>query len=835
MPTKQKTRIPRSEKSRSQLTKADRAEIKKEQAAFIAKFNSAVANEHQQAIFEAAKSQSGRYVVLAGPGSGKTFTSIKASFHFTGSAIYFSYNKKIKIDTNDKLVAIDSPMTASTSHSFGLGCLQAYTNGKCDVDNAEKKYPKLVDLYMIACWQLYLVEIKEEIREQDADPLVMRLEAKRWTEILIHYAMVSLAPLTDEGLRSVVEEFDLTEIKPWSLVWDFVVNAVITVIDEGKKQFLGPEHTVVYDDMIYYPNIIPMSIRQFDHIIVDEAQDTSRASLELILKACHTNTQIFFVGDKKQSIYAFAGAAFDSIDQIIERLHAQTLPLRICYRCGSKIIDLANQLGGELIPAGQHEGNVEVIGSDSDYVDRLQAGDAVLGRTTAKLIEGCLKTLQIGKKAKVLGRDLGASIAAVVTALEAMRVDRQPVLQADLSNLLVVLSEYLNNEVKTLTEARENPEMAIAEVKDKAATVRAFFEAYISKCHDQSLRMPDDPQCAFDKTAKDFKQYIKNMFAGTEEDLKSFILFMTAHRAKGGEWDNVFIIGTEEFPHSKAKSDRQKEQEVNLMYVAVTRAINNLYFVNAPFSCLDVPGYEPAQPLTIISVPALNHLEIYPADGIYDKPGFEDYEPTVVDALFGAALQSASVQPDVEIAVCRDQEFEQPVEATEPAVEKLAEGKVSRVSAIEVLCPVCNSSCMNKETGSSFITYDLIGHIVVCSACAKQCIVPLNAFSLSGDVVAREKPTQTAPNHLAEKKGRTKKERKAPWGRTPKSGKKGDVRQPLQLSLNMRTIQVLDVMGVNKSALFEELLEMYEPFLKALALLPTESEEVGEPEELEVE
>lgn len=821
MPTKQKSRLLRSEKSRSQLTKADRAEIKKEQAAFIAKFNSAVANEHQQAIFEAAKTQSGRYVVLAGPGSGKTFTSIKASFHFTGSAIYFSYNKKIKIDTNDKLVAIDSPMTASTSHSFGLGCLQAYTNGKCDVDNAEKKYPKLVDLYMIACWQIYLAEIKEEIREQDADPLVMRLEAKRWTEILIHYAMVSLAPLTDVGLRSVVEEFDLTEIKSWSLVWDFVVNAVITVIEEGKKQFLGPEHTVVYDDMIYYPNIIPMSIRQFDHIIVDEAQDTSRASLELILKACHEKTQIFFVGDKKQSIYAFAGAAFDSIDQIIERLGSETLPLRICYRCGSRIIDLANQLGGELIPAGQHEGNVEVIGPD--YVERLQAGDAVLGRTTAKLIEGCLKTLQVGKKAKVLGRDLGASIAAVVTILEAMRKDNAPQLQPDLSNLLAVLSEYQDNALKSLMDARENPEMAMAEVKDRVATVRAFFEAYISKCRDESLRVPDDPQCTFDKTARDFKLYIKGLFIGTEENAKSFILFMTAHRAKGGEWDNVFIIGTDEFPHSKAKSDRQKEQEVNLMYVAVTRAINNLYFVNAPFSCLDVPGFEPVQPLTIIAVPALNHLEIYPVDGEFEQ----SVGATIVESdVRESVLQPASVQGD----------FEQPV-------TELAEGKVSRISAIEVLCPTCNSSCMDPQTQSSFITYDLIGHIVVCSACAKQCIVPFNAFSLTGDVVAREKSDQVAPNHLIEKKGRTKKERKAPTGVKPKSGKEGDVRQPLQLSLNMRTIKALTAMEVNKSALFEKLLNMYQPFLEALALIPvedevaatTESEEMGEPEELEVE
>ncbi len=67
-------------------------------------------------------------------------------------------------------------------------------------------------------------------------------------------------------------------------------------------------------------------------------------------------------------------------------------------------------------------------------------------------------------------------------------------------------------------------------------------------------------------------------------------------------------------------------------------------------------------------------------------------------------------------------------------------------------------------------------------------------------------------NAKREKKGRTKKERKSPKGRKAKSGV---VREPLQLSLDIRTIKALNAMDVNKSALFEELLQQYEPFVKA--------------------
>ena len=75
----------------------------------------------------------------------------------------------------------------------------------------------------------------------------------------------------------------------------------------------------------------------------------------------------------------------------------------------------------------------------------------------------------------------------------------------------------------------------------------------------------------------------------------------------------------------------------------------------------------------------------------------------------------------------------------------------------------------------------------------------------------------------AEKKGRTKKERKSNAGRKTKSGV---VREPMQLSLDVRTIKTLGAMGVNKSQLFEELLQQYEPFVKmSYSIVENEREE----------
>ncbi len=55
-----------------------------------------------------------------------------------------------------------------------------------------------------------------------------------------------------------------------------------------------------------------------------------------------------------------------------------------------------------------------------------------------------------------------------------------------------------------------------------------------------------------------------------------------------------------------------------------------------------------------------------------------------------------------------------------------------------------------------------------------------------------------------------------------RKAKSGTVRQPL---LDIRTIDTLNMMGINKSELFEELLKQYEPFLIAWSELGNEMHE----------
>jgi ATP-dependent DNA helicase PIF1 len=215
-------------------------------------------------------------------------------------------------------------------------------------------------------------------------------------------------------------------------------------------------------------------------------------------------------------------------------------------------------------------------------------------------------------------------------------------------------------------------------------------------------------------------------------------------------------------------------------------------------------------PIVVDTTVDICHDKIVPAhaSGLAFVP--VNVDPIVVDAL----------PPEL-----YHDKIEEPI-VVETIVTELAEGRVARITTIEVLCPKCNKPCVD-QTGSSLITPELTGHTVTCSACQTACTVPLNAFSLNqGDVVAREKPAGKAD--LRPKRGRSwEKQKTSNKGRPMKSGRH---REPLQLSLNIRTIVALQVLGRNKSELFEELLDQYQPFLDAL---PEADKRLKELEEIE--
>ncbi len=102
------------------------------------------------------------------------------------------------------------------------------------------------------------------------------------------------------------------------------------------------------------------------------------------------------------------------------------------------------------------------------------------------------------------------------------------------------------------------------------------------------------------------------------------ITLMTAHTAKGLEFDVVFLVGLEEniLPHSRSMDDpHQLEEERRLCFVAMTRAAKRLFLTNARqrMSAEGIVNNQPSRFIDSIEARLLNKLNEFASKPIHKK------------------------------------------------------------------------------------------------------------------------------------------------------------------------------------------------------------------------
>lgn len=92
-----------------------------------------------------------------------------------------------------------------------------------------------------------------------------------------------------------------------------------------------------------YADINELYSNRFEHILVDEYQDTNKIQADIIDILASRRNNIMVVGDDSQSIYSFRGANFANIIEFPRRYpEARIYKLTINYRSTPEILDLAN-------------------------------------------------------------------------------------------------------------------------------------------------------------------------------------------------------------------------------------------------------------------------------------------------------------------------------------------------------------------------------------------------------------------------------------------------------------------------------------------------------------
>ena len=121
-----------------------------------------------------------------------------------------------------------------------------------------------------------------------------------------------------------------------------------------------------------HPDVLEHYRQRFEHILVDEYQDTNRPQNEIVLMLAGGHGNVIVVGDTDQSVYRFRGADFRNILQFedaFDRRRRQTVTTVVLdqnYRSTQTILDAANA-----VIANNAERRPKNLWTDAGHGDRI--------------------------------------------------------------------------------------------------------------------------------------------------------------------------------------------------------------------------------------------------------------------------------------------------------------------------------------------------------------------------------------------------------------------------------------------------------------------------------
>ena len=113
---------------------------------------------------------------------------------------------------------------------------------------------------------------------------------------------------------------------------------------------------------------------KFQHILVDEFQDTNELQYKWIKLLSEKNKNVFAVGDDDQSIYSFRGADPKNMNLLIQDFNAKIIKIEKNYRSDANILEAANAVikmnknrqGKNLTPTLQAEKLINLYSAQTD-------------------------------------------------------------------------------------------------------------------------------------------------------------------------------------------------------------------------------------------------------------------------------------------------------------------------------------------------------------------------------------------------------------------------------------------------------------------------------------
>lgn len=492
-------------------------------------------SEYQQKFFDWVQHGTGNAVLNAYAGSAKTSTMVAAIklIPKTRKILVIAFNKSIVEELQEKLKEFPN-CTIMTVHSLGSSIIRRNFGYRMELD--EYKYRNHLKNNFCELSQIDCETIDRNAFEDYVDTCTDLIKFSRY------YLRQSVSEI-----KGIADRFNYP-------IQHDECEVVKKCLDWGKKHL----ERIDYADMVWLPYELGLSPQgnQFDWVFFDEAQDASMAYFDLFKRVQKRGTRCVCAGDIFQSINGFAGAATEVFEKIMNEPNTQIFDLPICYRCDKAIIEQAQTLvPGIQLRDGAGDGQF----TDLCHLSEIQPGDLILSRYKAPLLRLYFWLIKRGMNCYVKGSDIGTNLLDRINSVEATVIGKD---MSDPNGLLIQLYRRL---IDLRNHIMVSHSLDIWDA-DLSVPVMSFYDeitvliAIAEKC----------------ETIEELKDRITLIFKDDSEG----ICLSTIHKAKGLEADNVYIICRSTMPPKRAKEPWEIQQEMNLIYVAITRPRHKLGFID---------------------------------------------------------------------------------------------------------------------------------------------------------------------------------------------------------------------------------------------------------------
>ena len=288
-------------------------------------------NEKQ---LEAVESSSQYVRVVAGAGSGKTrvltyrISYLISQCHIAPWKILaITFTNKVANEMKNRVVNLipdsEKHLTIKTFHSFAAMFLR--------IEIGVLNYPSNFTILDEEDQLKVIKDIAKDLGYQKKDPIVKqavnyigkcKLEGKYPGDITIQHERF-------EGERVCLEIYEMyedTKARQFALDFDDLLLKTNQILDS-------------------FPEIAARWQNKYEHILIDEFQDTNNTEYHLVKSLMKPSTCLYVVGDPDQTIYTWRGANQDIIVGLEKRfIGLETIVLDQNYRSTQNILDSANKL-----------------------------------------------------------------------------------------------------------------------------------------------------------------------------------------------------------------------------------------------------------------------------------------------------------------------------------------------------------------------------------------------------------------------------------------------------------------------------------------------------------